>query len=307
MEDFIKELVEKLEELLYMSGDEVFIDLVDVCKTNDTVLHSIVIKTSREQISKNIYVEPYFAMNMRGTSVEEIAQNIIEFSNDKSYEEHIKENLIDVNDYDAVKEKIILRLVSKELNETFLEDKLYVPVGKTDLVAVFYVLMTKDDSGISSTAASNKYIDSWKVESVESLYEQALSNTMKIFPPMVRNMATFAKDKLGCDEVDEAMIEAAGDVMHILSNDTCINGATSMLYKGILKEFAEVHNVDEIVILPSSRHEVILLPQFGEIDYRYCDEMVKEINKCVVDHMDVLSNHIYIYDLHSDEVSMWSE
>ena len=62
-------------------------------------------------------------------------------NSDKSMEQHLKENLIDLSDYDAAKERLILRLVSKELNNYFLKDKLYVKVPDTDLVAVFYVLV----------------------------------------------------------------------------------------------------------------------------------------------------------------------
>ena len=306
MEDFLKELVEKLKELTSMAGDEVFIELHDICKNNDVTQHSIVIRHEGEKISKNIYAEPYFDLNMRGTPLDEIAQTIINISNDRNYEQTIEKNLVDVTDYDAVREKLILRLVSKELNEDFLADKLYVPVGGTDLVAVFYVLVSMDKSGIASTAVTRRYEDCWHIKSLDCLYEQALSNTKKLFPPMVKSMGTFASESK-LNDMDEDMLRAADNIMHILSNESAINGATSVLYKDILKDFALAHEVEELVILPSSRHEVLLLPQHGEVDYKYCEEMVTEINQYLVDPMDVLSNHVYIYRVDTDEMTMWMD
>lgn len=305
MEDFLRELVEELQRCLDGTGDKYFIDLHDTCKNNDTMLRSIVIRTSEQQISKNIYAEPYFDMNKRGTSVEEIAQIIISMNSDKSMEQHLKENLIDLSDYDAVKERLILRLVSKELNNNFLKDKLYVEVPDTDLVAVFYVLVEISEIGISSAAVSRDYTGLWGIKEVDELYKVALENTQKVCPACFKSMGSFLMSNM--EEVDQEMIDSVDRTLHILTNTTSINGATSILYKNVLKDFADAHEVDELVILPSSRHEVLLLPQRGECDYKYCESMVQEINEAVVGRMDVLSNHIYIYDAVTDSISMWTE
>lgn len=182
MEDFLKQLVEELQRCMDSTGDEYFISLHDICKNNDMVLHSIVIRKAGEQISKNIYAESYFEMNMRGTPVEEIAQSVIALYNDKSYEQQLEENMIDLIDYDAVKERLILRLVSRELNDNFLADKLFVDMEDTDLVAVFYVLISKDISGLASVAVTGNYAKQWEVRDVNELFKVALGNTEKIFP-----------------------------------------------------------------------------------------------------------------------------
>ncbi len=78
MEDFLRELIEKLEERLSVEGEGYSVSKYSICKNNDTVLHSVVIRNGEEQISKSIYMEPYFAMNMRGMNLGEIVELIFE-------------------------------------------------------------------------------------------------------------------------------------------------------------------------------------------------------------------------------------
>ena len=51
---------------------------------------------------------------------------------------------------------------------------------------------------------------------------------------------------------------------YVLTNIQGINGAVCLLYPQVLKNFAEEAGRD-IIILPSSIHEVLLLPDNGDI------------------------------------------
>lgn len=82
--------------------------------------------------------------------------------------------------------------------------------------------------------------------------------------------------------------------MYVLSNKKQINGAGCILYDGCLKEFADSQNSD-IVILPSSRHETILVADDGNLDYRELQKTVGQINESEVPKEDVLSDRIYKY------------
>ena len=90
--------------------------------------------------------------------------------------------------------------------------------------------------------------------------------------------------------------------LFVLSNGDYMNGASVMLYKDPLRDFANYMGHD-LYILPSSIHEVILL-----LDDEYVQsseelrEMVRETNRMVVDQEEVLSDHIYHYDREKDEI-----
>ena len=49
-------------------------------------------------------------------------------------------------------------------------------------------------------------------------------------------------------------------------------------------------------ILPSSVHEVVILPYSREISKREMDDMVKDINETQVAEEEVLSDHVYLYE-----------
>ncbi len=306
MEEFLRELVERLEERLSVEGEGYSVSKYNVCKNNDTVLHSVVIRNGEEQISKSIYVEPYFAMNMRGMDFDEIVEKIITEYSNRDYMDEIIEESYKLIQYETVKDKLVIRLASKELNNEYLKDKLYVSVEDTDLVAIIYILISKGDSGLILTSVTQDLFDGWNIDSLDELYKVALENTMKVLPFSVKNMGTFVTVD-DFENVDSDMINQLGNMMHVLTNDTGVNGATSILYDNVLKEFATAHNVEEIAILPSSRHEVILLPQNGDVDYRHCYNILNELNKIVVSEIDVLSNNIYIYNAITDKLTMWSE
>ena len=49
-------------------------------------------------------------------------------------------------------------------------------------------------------------------------------------------------------------------------------------------------------MLPSSVHEVIIVPESASPGRRVLDRLVREVNDTQVDQEDVLSDHAYYYD-----------
>lgn len=88
---------------------------------------------------------------------------------------------------------------------------------------------------------------------------------------------------------------------YVLTTSSGINGAACMLYSGVLEKFAEQRGND-IIILPSSVHEVLLLEDTGEIDYMALTELVKCINATEVPTQDILSEKVYRYERCSGKV-----
>ena len=306
MEEFFKQLIEELEERLSYTEEDYTVHQYTVCKTNDTVLHSVVIRLGDEQISKNIYVEPYFRMNMSRTEMDEIVDAIIKESRNRDEANEVIEAFVDGLAYEEVKDKIILGVVCKELNKEYLNDKVYVDIEDTDLVAVFYMFVSKSDNSLINTYVDKKLLKHWGIDSGNDIYDLALQNTMRILPPTINSMNSLI-DGCNLESVSDEVVEEVGNTMFVLTNDMSVNGATAMFYDGVLKEFAITHNTDKVVIMPSSRHEVILLPHYEEVNCKSSYRMVEEVNQYVVGKMDILSNSVYIYDLDTDSIKIWKE
>ena len=91
--------------------------------------------------------------------------------------------------------------------------------------------------------------------------------------------------------------------LYVLTNQRAFFGAAGILDKGIISAFAD--NVGhDLFILPSSRHEVLLFPDLGDVAAGGLDGIVKEVNDSTVEPYDRLSDHAYYYDREMDEIRM---
>ena len=84
------------------------------------------------------------------------------------------------------------------------------------------------------------------------------------------------------------------DNMYVLTNYLRQYGAACMFYQGVLSKFAMTVGTD-FYILPSSVHEVILLPVRKDYTKEKLQEMVRQVNRTQVAEEDVLSDNIYLY------------
>ena len=89
----------------------------------------------------------------------------------------------------------------------------------------------------------------------------------------------------------------------VLTNDVGVNGATCILYDDVIKNFAKVQGCN-IYILPSSVHEVMLVPENADTEPEFLKELVVEANQSAVGLIDLLSDHIYYYDMDSEQIRM---
>ena len=92
---------------------------------------------------------------------------------------------------------------------------------------------------------------------------------------------------------------------YVLTNTSGVNGAVCMLYPNVLKHFSEGIEQD-VVILPSSIHEVLLLADEEGISYDELSQMVAQINTSEVLPQDRLSNQVYRYSRKSDSIEVVS-
>ncbi len=91
----------------------------------------------------------------------------------------------------------------------------------------------------------------------------------------------------------------------LLSNRGMMMGAGEILNREAMEEAAKVLG-DDIIILPSSKHEVLLVSA-RDADIPVLEEMVRSINDTVVSDADKLSDSVYSYDSLAHSFSMPSQ
>ena len=89
--------------------------------------------------------------------------------------------------------------------------------------------------------------------------------------------------------------------MYVLTNREKRYGAAALLYSGQISELADQVESD-LLILPSSVHEVLLLPDDHRQEYTFYRQMVREVNTTHVEPEEVLSYSLYRYNRKNSEI-----
>ena len=94
--------------------------------------------------------------------------------------------------------------------------------------------------------------------------------------------------------------------MYVLTNARKALGASCILYDSMLKH-CEEYLGSSYYLLPSSVHEVILIPAEAVADSGELAAMVRDINQTQVLRTEVLSDQIYFYRPESGQLSIVKE
>ena len=216
----------------------------------------------------------------------------------KSFNSQIKGECLDTS---KLKDKVFFSLINAEQNRELLNT---VPHREFEDLAIVYRWNIGSDSMGTYTNLVNNDLAEKEGLTENDLYNAANKNTKELFPVLVKNMneviseIIFGDSELSGEmeeEFKEVMMETQDErSMYVITNESKLFGAASMLYEEPLHELAEKIGSD-LYILPSSIHEVIAVSaDFGSPDE--LAEMVYEINMDQVDINDRLSNQVYCYD-----------
>lgn len=89
--------------------------------------------------------------------------------------------------------------------------------------------------------------------------------------------------------------------MYVLSNDQKLNGAAVILNEKAMEDITEKIGGD-FYVLPSSIHELLIVPKEEGMELADLEAMVQEVNATQVAPEDKLSDHVYEYDAQEKEL-----
>lgn len=288
---FFEKLIKLIQEKM---GEAYRIEMTLVTKNNGIELDGIAILKEGERYTPAIYINDFYEEYKHGVSCQKIASQIIDMYYSAKKLETSNEPLSFA--YEDMKDKIIYRLVNYEKNEKILEQIPFIRF--LDLAITFHYLINKNNASTSTIRITKEMMELWKID-VNSIWEQAKANTPRYFPISIRTMSQVLWETLE-KEVPEALFSkteesSMGQNMYILSNESGFNGSAALLYENGISKFAMEHCCN-FYILPSSIHEVILVPFRDTYIKNELCEMVREINQTQVPAQEVLSDNVYFYD-----------
>ncbi|WP_292197843.1 DUF5688 family protein [Butyrivibrio sp.] len=288
-----KDLVEKTFEDKGIHDIEVENRLVD--KVNETY-DAFTVKHTGSDVGVNISVsEAYSKYIWEDADLNNIASVMV----DRTVEAlqnapSISNGINDIQNYDVMKNKLVMEVVSAEANAELLET---IPHKDIEDMAVVYRFDVKDIVGEGATViVTNKMLDNYGV-TPEQLHADAVKNAPEIRPIVIQGMAEVLAKQMGVEDLEMLglNIPPEQEQIFVASVPDNVHGAGVLAYEDFMDKAAERAGGD-FYILPSSIHEVLIVPDNGMMDLASLENMVREVNATTVDPSEKLTDNVYHYD-----------
>lgn len=271
------------------------VSLTNVRKLGGRVRRGLVIKKKDEAVAPTIYLDDYLKMVNEGAPFSDIMNDIFSAAEGAKIPE-IEPDFF--SDFEKVRNRIIMRLVPEDINRTLLNEVPYFMWN--DLAVVFYCSLPEtimEDAGI---LVRNEHLKQWDI-SPDYLSENACLNMPRISKAVILPMASILLE-CGAGEFDPELTDNCP--MYILTNERKLYGASALVWSDKLSELSRTLGRN-LFILPSSVHEVILLPDTGDEEPERLKEIIHEVNETQVSPEEKLSDELYYYDREAGGIYIW--
>lgn len=294
LEDFTENLLKEMKEIL---GEEYQINTEDILKNNGVMLCAVTIRRQGEQIAPCIYIDNFYKEYQMGRiKIADIVEEILYL-----YQENSSGYTFDMDflqDYNKVRPNLQGRLIHTGKNQKLLEALPHRDF--LDLSLIYLLEVPGPRKSIGYVRVSREHLEYWGVDE-QCLYEAAIRNIAEPGNEVLQSMGTFLEQMAG-PGIGAGALKCPA---YILTNGNHQNGAVQMLNKQMLKSAAQILDGD-FLLLPSSVHELILMPMEQEEDERaqarQFAAMVQEVNDTQVEEDEILSYHVYRYCRETEEI-----
>lgn len=291
-ETFKQEFAEDIKEKLSQKGyGEVETNFHNIEKTNQNY-EAISVVPAGGNIGVNYNIENAFASYEHSGDYEGVlasATGAIASGLDQV-------PVVNVNalmNYEIMKEKLSVEVISAEVNEKLLAK---VPHDRIeDLAVVYRFIMESNEDGRASILVNNDLIERMGVTH-EQLRADALENSPEIRPAVIQGMNEVMKEMMGPEAYEMFGIpDDTEEMMFIATVPDKNSGAGVLAYQDFMDQAAEKIGGD-FFILPSSIHEILLVPDDGQKGADELKAMVMDVNATQVSPEERLSDNVYHYD-----------
>lgn len=298
---FLETVSSRLQTLM---GSQAEVSIRQIPKNNGVILDSLCISRPDSAVSPAIYLDSYYEQFCAGLPIDSIISDILALYQKNSHPDETR--FRNFSSPSLARRHVVYKLISTSANEELLREIPHIPF--LDLSIVFYLLFDDGDTRFSSLVYNDQAIR-WHLGAGE-LYALAGKNSLSLLPPLLRSMADVMRD-MTAERMDEDTSQLfdhlleeqrSSHPLYVLTNQAEFNGASCILYPGQLKNFADALESD-LIVLPSSIHEVLITPDRDNSHYDSLSTMVSQINEEEVLREDRLSDHIYLYSRESGRLS----
>lgn len=306
-DEFKQEIADNIKEYLPDKYADSMVQINAVQKNNET-LDALSVTSPDSNVSPTIYLNSFYEDYQNGRDMEDIIDSIADLR--VEYEVNQDFDVSSITDFEKVSDKIAARLYGMEGNEELLSVRPHTTMD--DLAVTYCIMLGDNENGSMSVPITNQIMETWGVTQ-EDLQRLAKENCDTLTPSKFVSMNAVMTDMMIPQIMDDYGISReeasqmindmipADDKMFVLTNEQKLNGAAALLDEKMMEQITEKVGND-FYILPSSVHEVLIVPKEAGMDFKDLEAMVQEVNATQVAPQDKLSDHVYQYDNETREV-----
>lgn len=241
-------------------------------------------KSENETVRPVIYTtEIIRRAEEEGKTIDDVVNTIIDI-----YEKNKNVDLKVNNFFDRnfILDNLFIGL-QKQSNEELVKDD----CDLEGIESYLYVRQSKKDSEFYFLKMTKPILERAGIMEKEA-WEYAEKNTYA--ETTITPMATIMDEIFGIEDVEE---KEEIFPMYVITNKCKERGASSIFNKKALNEIAKKMNTNKVIALPSSIHEMIIIPYNEEESIESYSKLVQEVNQNAVEPEIQLTNRAYLLEV----------
>lgn len=300
--EFSKYVEEHIKDFLPEEFQNGSIESVQKQCVNGGIREGITIRNEFGKPTPCLYMEQPFEEYKAGTSPDLLCQRLA-VAFEEAYRAPMEFDIKEIMDFDKVKDKIELRLINTKQNSQMIYSRPHTYVS--DLTAVYHINLGDNGDGKASIAIDNEFLKAWGVTTAD-IHAAAMENCVAKENYSLSNIESMLFS-LESENLLDGNEHTVSSPMLVLTNQSRIHGANVLANPDVLSRVVDVVK-DDIYILPSSLHEVLIVPKTVArdmgMDPKALGEMVREVNATQVEKDERLSDHIYEFNRDDKELKI---
>lgn len=314
IQDFMLEGRRFLEERFRTSGvGEIEVKDVEIIKPNDERLHGFILRQDSSMVGANVYVDELFERHEAGEDMEDLLDELFCISSGSLLmPPPVDPGMIDF-DLDSIRSRLTVKLLDVTQNRGYMSDKPYIDVG----CGLALAAVINCEESISSEwvlTVTESVLESIGCDK-ETLLSAALANTMRLEKPVLMDLSEYMysayvthtepSDLYGkegiAQEEENSHLSQSGT--YLLTNKSSFHGAAVLFYPGVMERLSELLG-EGYYVLPSSVHELIIIPDGFSSSVEQMRETVKSANNNIVSSNELLSYNVFHYSREDGKLSI---
>lgn len=292
-ENFKEQFVKDVQEAMKDEGIDVTCQVHEVKKLNESY-EAVTVTPEGSNIGVNVPLEKIFSNYENGRPYEEVIEKSVEMISN-GIKDRPEFDIESLSDYSQMKNTLVMEVVSTDTNKEMLEN---VPhENMEDMSVVYRFLVNEDSNGRASILVTNQMIESMGVTQ-EQLHADAVENAPLIKPAEIKGMSEVLAEMMGIEQAEMmgiTQLDPSDEQIFVATVPDKVHGAGVLAYQDFMDQAAERAGGD-FYILPSSIHEILIVPDNGNMDLQSLEAMVREVNATQVAPEDKLTDNVYHYD-----------